>query len=189
MSEADRERWERRWRERDFGPGPAEPWLVANAYRLAKGPVLDVAAGTGRNALWLAAHGFSVTALDISATALERLAAAAVGRRLEVATRLADLDDPAALEGLGPFTGLVVVRYKPSAEQWRGLVDLLAPGGRVLLCSFGRERAAMGGFDPAFCLDERELRATLEPALACLLYERLGEAADWLEGSVWEKRP
>lgn len=188
MSAADRERWEKRWRERQGDPGPAEPWLVASTRYLPEGPVLDVAAGAGRNALWLAARGFSVTALDVSPTALEQLARAALGRRVEVATRCADLDDPAALDGLGPFTGLVVVRYKPSAAQWARLIARLAPGGRVLLCSFGRERARTGGFDPAFCLEEAELRATLEPALACLVYERLGEASDWLEGSIWEKR-
>jgi tellurite methyltransferase len=188
VSEADRERWERRWREREVGPGPAEPWLVANVHHLPRGPLLDVAAGAGRNALWLAARGFPVTALDISSAALERLEVAAVDRGVEVATRCADLDDPAALDGLGPFTGLVVIRYKPSPAQWARLVERLAPGGRVLLCSFGRERARAGGFDPAFCLEEAELRATLEPGLACLVYERLGAATDWLEGSIWEKR-
>lgn len=187
MSEADRERWEGRWRERAQGPGPAEPWLVANARRLAPGAVLDVACGAGRNALWLAARGWRVTAIDIAEAALQRLAIAAVGRRVEVATRRADLDDPRALAGLGPFVGLVVIRYKPSPAQWDRLLELLAPSGRVLLCSFGRERAAAGGFDPAFCLEEGELRAVLEPRLACLAYERLGAASDWLEGSLWEK--
>lgn len=187
MSEADRERWERRWRERAGDPGPPEPWLVANACELPKGPLLDVAAGIGRNALWLAARGWQVTALDIAAPALERLASAAVGRRVRVDTRAADLDDPDALAGLGPFAGLVVIRYKPSPAQWRRLVDLLRPGGRVLLCSFGRERAQAGGFDPTFCLDEGELRATLEPTLVCRRYERLGPDSDWLEGSIWER--
>jgi len=188
VSEADRERWETRWRDRTGDPGLPEPWLVANVHHLPRGPVLDVAAGAGRNALWLAARGFPVTALDISPTALEQLSLAALGRRAEVATRCADLDDPAALDGLGPFTGLVVIRYKPSPAQWARLVERLAPGGRLLLCSFGRERAHCGGFDPAFCLEEAELRAILEPGLACLVYERLGAATDWLEGSIWEKR-
>lgn len=186
MSWADLERWEARWRERAGDPGPAEPWLVANAHHLPAGPVLDVAAGIGRNALWLAARGREVTALDIAPVALERLAAAAVGRRVAVATRCADLDAPDALAGLGPFAGLVVIRYKPSAAQWARLVEVLRPGGRVLLCSFGRERAAQG-FDPAYCLDEAELRAILEPGLACLAYERLGPDTDWLEGSIWER--
>lgn len=188
MSETDRERWEKRWREREGDPDLPEPWLVENARQLPEGPVLDVAAGAGRNALWLAARGFAVTAVDISPTALEQLSRAARGRRVEVATRCADLDDPVALDGLGRFTGLVVVRYKPSPAQWARLVERLAPGGRVLLCSFGRERARAGGFDPAFCLEEAELRATLEPGLVCLVYERLGAATDWLEGSIWEKR-
>lgn len=186
MSTADRDRWEPRWRQRVDGPGPPEPWLVANSAQLPAGPLLDVACGDGRNALWLAARGFAVTAIDIAPTAIERLRIAAVGRRVEVAARVADLDDPATLAGLGPFAGLVIVRFKPSAEQWDRLIQVLAPGGRVLLCSFGRERAAFG-FDPAFCLDEAELRRVLEPRLVCLRYERLGPETDWLEGSIWAR--
>ena len=52
--------------------------------------------------------------------------------------------------------------------------------------SFGPERAA-SGFPRAFCLDEAELRRGLEPALRCIVYERLGAATDWLEGSVWQR--
>ncbi len=187
MSAADRDRWERRWRTGDHGPPLPEPWLVANARHLPRGPVLDLACGAGRNALWLAAHGWSVTALDIAPSAIARLEHEARSRGLPITTRCADLDEPGALSGLGPFGGIVVIRFKPAAALWPRLIARLEPGGRVLLCSFGRERAAAGSFDPAFCLDEAELRGQLEPALSCLLYERLGPAADWLEGSIWEK--
>ncbi len=187
MSDADCARWEARWQARTGDPGSPEPWLVAHAGELRLGPVLDVASGDGRNALWLAAQGFAVTALDIAPTAIARLEAVAAARGLKVTTRVADLDEPRALEGLGPFASLVIIRFKPSAAQWHRLLDLLIPDGRVLLCTFGRERAN-SGFNPAFCVSEDELRALLEPRLRCLRYTRLGAAGDWLEGSIWEKR-
>jgi len=53
---------------------------------------LDVACGAGRNALYLAAAGFAVDALDISAVALDRGRRAAVERGLLVDWRPADFD-------------------------------------------------------------------------------------------------
>lgn len=56
------------------------------------GSVLDVAGGTGRNALWLAARGFAVTLTDVSAVGLEVARTEATRRRLEVETVELDLE-------------------------------------------------------------------------------------------------
>ena len=55
------------------------------AGELEPGRALDVGAGDGRNAIWLATQGWSVSAIDLSAVALERAAerAAARGTQLE----------------------------------------------------------------------------------------------------------
>lgn len=47
-------------------------WVAAEAHDLRPGRALDLAAGEGRNALWLAGRGFSVTAVDFSPVALDR---------------------------------------------------------------------------------------------------------------------
>ena len=49
------------------------PLLVEAASKLTPGRALDLACGTGRNALWLAQHGWDVTAVDASPTAIETL--------------------------------------------------------------------------------------------------------------------
>jgi hypothetical protein len=54
VSAADLDRWEARWRERAGAIGRPEPFLVEQPALLSDGPLLDVAAGDGRNALWLA---------------------------------------------------------------------------------------------------------------------------------------
>lgn len=46
--------------------------LVEYAAHLASGRALDIAAGEGRNALWLAQQGWAVTAVDFSSVALEK---------------------------------------------------------------------------------------------------------------------
>jgi len=46
--------------------GPPSPLLVETARKLKPGRALDLACGTGRNAIWLAEHGWQVTAVDRS---------------------------------------------------------------------------------------------------------------------------
>jgi SAM-dependent methyltransferase len=76
--------------------GDPNPQLVREATDLAPGTALDAGCGTGADARWLARRGWRVTALDISAVALER---AAVHAEPEIAGRIswqqADLLDGA----------------------------------------------------------------------------------------------
>ncbi len=190
MSADDLARWEPRWRERatTASTGP-DPFLVEVLADTPPAPVLDVACGDGRNALWLARRGFPVTAIDVAPAAIARLQAAAQAEALAVATRAADLDEPAALEGLGPFAFLVVVRFLPSPTHWDRLLDLLRPGGRVLLSSFRTAQHAAHGFPLAYCLDRHRLEALLQPRLTLMRWQERDGAGELLAGSVWRRNP
>lgn len=186
MSLADRERWEERWRSRSHELSEPEPFLVRHVGDLHPGRALDVACGSGRNALWLARRGFDVAGIDISETALARLADRARAEGLAVAARCADFDDPDALHALGMFDDLVVIRYNPAPEQWRRLLDHLRPGGRILLCSFGLEDHRRNGTRIEHCLQAE----VLEKALAgtrVLVHERFEQAGRFFEGWIREK--
>lgn len=187
MSAVDQAKWEARWQARSGSAGAPEPFLVREAASLQPGSVLDVAAGDGRNALWLAAHGFAVSAVDVSSTAITLLARSASAQGLIIATRVADLDAPTALTGLGPFDLVTVLRYRPSARQWPQLAAALRPGGQMLMCSFAPAQHERHGFPLEFCLD----RQTLERELASLLqlqeWTELQEDGQILAGSVWLK--
>lgn len=189
MSRADMAKWEARWRGRDGPPAPPEPFLVRHAATLRPGRVLDVAAGDGRNALWLAARGFAVTALDIAPSAMDRLAATARDRKLLVTTRTADLDAPDALHGLGSYDNLVIVHFKPSPAHWTALLAGLRPGGRALLCSFGLEQHRQHGFPADYCLEPVQLTNLLGPKLRLLQQESFVENGAFLEGFLWERPP
>jgi SAM-dependent methyltransferase len=65
--------------------GGPDPTLVEVAAGLAPGRALDFAAGRGRHALWLAAHGWQVTAVDFSQVAIDE------GRAAETAANDATL--------------------------------------------------------------------------------------------------
>ncbi|GAA1957902.1 class I SAM-dependent methyltransferase [Kitasatospora viridis] len=81
MVEGQREHWERTYDEHPemYGPEPSEPAVhAAEAFRAAGArEVLELGAGHGRDALYLARAGFSVTAADFSPVGLNQLADAA----------------------------------------------------------------------------------------------------------------
>ena len=58
---------------------------------MTPGTALDLGAGDGRNAVWLAERGWRVTAVDFSAVALDRGRALAATVGVELEWRLADL--------------------------------------------------------------------------------------------------
>src|SRR5690606_9077745 len=86
----DSKAWDERYRATGlvWGAGPNR-FVVEQTEGLAPGRALDLAAGEGRNAVWLAERGWRVTAVDFSPVAVER------GRRI-AAERGADVEWAAA---------------------------------------------------------------------------------------------
>lgn len=130
MSEADRDKWERRYAEGSYmaRTHPTEllaQWLPA----LPRGRALDLACGAGRNALHLALAGYQVDAMDISAVALERGAGKAAELGVSINWNNVDLDyvELAA----GTYDVVVVARYvnRGLAE---GLMASLREGGHLV---------------------------------------------------------
>lgn len=128
--------WDARYRERPlvWSAGPNQ-FVVEQVAGLEPGRALDVACGEGRNALWLAEQGWTVTGVDFSAVAIDKARASAGQRGLVVDFLVGDVTDPST------FTGafdLVLVAYlqlpgEQLAVTHRALVDHLAPGGAMLV--------------------------------------------------------
>jgi tellurite methyltransferase len=89
----DQKRWDKRYRERkpDLNRG-ANTILKKNLRFLPKGKALDLAAGEGRNAVFLAEHGFEAEAVDISPVAISRARKLARARGVRIKATAADLD-------------------------------------------------------------------------------------------------
>jgi SAM-dependent methyltransferase len=116
---------------------PPSPWIERWAHLIAPGgTVLDVAAGSGRHAVWLAARGHRVTAVDHDAAAMATLAP-----RVETIT--ADLEGGAWPLGGRSFDAVVVANY-----LWRPLLPFLkaalAPGGVLLYETFAAGNETVG---------------------------------------------
>ena len=136
----DEQSWEERYRSREaIWSGNPNPNLVAEAAGLTPGEALDVGCGEGADALWLAARGWRVTAVDFSTTALERAAVHAETFGPQVAARVewvhADLT-----AGVLPDRrfDLVTSQYMhlpdgPRQALFAHLATLVAPGGTLLI--------------------------------------------------------
>jgi SAM-dependent methyltransferase len=134
--------WDHRYAGDRMWSGRPNGTLVQEAGGIAPGRALDVGAGEGGDALWLAEHGWKVTASDISQRALDRVAAEAKRRGLPVRCRHADANATDAFE-TGVFD-LVSAQYAsiPRTPDRRAVHNLLlavAPGGTLLVVSHDLE--------------------------------------------------
>jgi SAM-dependent methyltransferase len=128
--------WDAMYAERDtVWSGEPNAQLVAEVTSLTPGTALDVGCGEGADAVWLARHGWDVTAVDISEVALERARAHAASAGVEISFEHADL--VAAPPATGSYD-LVSAQFfhlpdPPRAQAYRGLGAAVSPGGHLLV--------------------------------------------------------
>ena len=146
MSSAERDKWDARYRDGAYENRTHPTALLAHWLpHLPRGRALDVACGAGRNALYLAANGYTVCALDISAVALERGRRSAAAQGLAIDWSCADLDGE--LDDtlpVGPFDLIVWVRYVHGSLM-PALVARLAVNGVLLAEQHLATAAEVGG--------------------------------------------
>jgi thioredoxin reductase/SAM-dependent methyltransferase len=179
--------WDHRYGGERMWSGNANGTLVKEVSDLAPGRALDVGAGEGGDAVWLAEQGWTVTANDISQRALDRLGAEADRRGLPVERHHADANALDAFEASA--FDLVSAQYAsiprtPDGRFVRNLLDAVAPGGTLLVVSHDLEpkrapidtRAHSRAFDP-------DAYVRVEDFLAAL-----AQSPAW-DIEVHEKRP
>ena len=159
MSDADRQKWNTHYAAGSYASREHSSALLAeHLAQLPRGCALDLACGAGRNALFLAAAGFDVDAVDISPVALERARQSAEKRDLDVNWIEADLESGRG----GPWTQrcydlIVIVRYV-NLELMRSLTTQLNVGGYMLTEQhLTTKRSVIGPANPAFRLKPNEL--------------------------------
>jgi thioredoxin reductase len=179
--------WDERYGGDRMWSGNPNGTLVDQVSGLPPGRALDVGAGEGGDALWLAEHGWSVTASDISQRALARVAAEATRRGTPVECLHVDANALGAFDA-GAFD-LVSAQYAsiprtPDDRAVHNLLDAVAPGGTLLVVSHDLEpmRAPIDthvhsrAFDPDAYVRVDDVAAVL------------ARAASW-EIQLHEKRP
>lgn len=159
--------WDSRYAEAEmpYGDQPND-FLAEVADRIPPGPVLCLAEGQGRNAVWLAERGHRVTAMDWSPVGLACAEKLALERGVRIRTECADLRD-FAIEP-GAWSGIVSIwaqlpreiRAPMHARAAAGL----APGGVIVIEAYRPEqqgRGTGGPDDPTRFPTLADLRAEL----------------------------
>jgi len=132
-----------------WGAGPNR-FVADEAAPLPPGRAIDLGAGEGRNAIWLAGRGWQVTAVDFSAAGLDRAARLAAERGASVNWVQADL---LAWQPVPGSYDLVLIAYLhlPSAalrSVFRAAAAAVAPGGTLLVIGHDRDNIARGHGGP-----------------------------------------
>ncbi|HLO52281.1 MAG TPA: class I SAM-dependent methyltransferase [Kamptonema sp.] len=103
--------WDERYSAEEYVYGTSpNNFLEANFSSIPKGKVLSLAEGEGRNAVFLAKQGYSVTAVDASLVGLNKARKLAEDNGVVIEFIQADLED-----------------YDLGENQWDGIVSIFCP--------------------------------------------------------------
>jgi SAM-dependent methyltransferase len=143
---ADQKRWDKRFRGKEFAFGKeANPFLRRHIRLLPKGKALDIAAGEGRNAVFLAQHGFDVDAVDISERGLRKARKLAKEMGGKIHTVLVDINTYQI--GKSQYD-LIANFYFLNRRLIPGIKKGLKKGGRVIFETYLLEQRMLGTGGP-----------------------------------------
>jgi SAM-dependent methyltransferase len=179
----DAETWNARYREQELvwsaAPNQSvERWCAD----LPPGKVIDLAAGEGRNAIWLAERGWDATAVDYSAVAIDKARQIADRRGVTITTEVADLSSyvptPRGYDlVLVAYLQLVDSELSPILERAAAAV---APGGRFFLINHDLANLAGGYGGP----QSADVLTTPQQVVAAIGDELVIERAEVVERRV-----
>lgn len=134
--------WDERYSRADyvFGEQP-NAFLASQAGRLGGyGSALAIADGEGRNGVWLAEQGLSVTSMDASPIGLEKARKLAARRGVTLETLVVDIADYDWPEACFDVVAGIFFQFAPPDLRdaiFAGMIRTLAPGGLLLIEGYG----------------------------------------------------
>ena len=143
---ADQKRWNDRFGKKEFTLGKEpNPFLKKYVHLLTTGKALDIAAGQGRNAVFLAQNGFEVDAVDISERGLKKAQKLAKTKGVKIKTFLVDLDQfPIEKERYDLIANFYFLKRRLIPRIKKGLKK----GGKVIFETYLLEHRTLGTGGP-----------------------------------------
>jgi SAM-dependent methyltransferase len=176
--------WDERYRTQGLvWGGPPNRWVVDELSGAEPGSALDLACGEGRNALWLAAQGWQVQAVDFSPVAIAK------ARELDTHGLVQWVEGDATSYRPPAPVDLALLCYLqlPASERRRAVraaAESLAPGGRLLVIAHDSRNltdGTGGPKEPRVLYTAADVAADLE---GCgLVIERAEEVLRPVEGA------
>ena len=164
--------WDERYARGQVWSSEANRFFVAavRAHGLDQPPhgarAIDLGCGEGRNAIWLALLGWSVTAVDMSAVGIDRGRSMAAAQDAEVEWVVADIEEWDLPSSAWDLVALVYVHWRTAQRLpiMDRLIDAVAPGGHLVIVGHDRtniEHGHGGPQDPDVLTTPSELSALL----------------------------
>ncbi len=172
--------------ESSFMPSP---FLVENIGLLPKGRALDVAMGSGRNAIYLTGAGFTVEGVDRSPEAVNEALKAAKEAGVTVKAQIADIETGGYTIEKSAYDVIMCFNYlhRPLIPK---IKEGVRPGGMVVYETFTVDQAQFGHpRNPDYLLKHNELLEMFRD-FRCLRYHE-GVIDGWkaVAGIVAQKSP
>jgi len=158
----DREKWDKRYQDSEdpfYGREPSA-FLARSLGLLPEGGrCLDLGAGQGRNAVFLARRGWEVVIVDAALAGVAHAQAWARVEKVRLPAVVADLQEGALAVPEASFDLVLMVNYHDHSTV-TGAGKWLRPGGALLVEGFAQEqlgRSSGGPQDPAMLFHPNEL--------------------------------
>ncbi len=149
------------------------------------GSALDIACGAGGNAIFLANHGLTTQAIDISDIAIEQLNAKNVPR---LTANCQDVEKnhqltPHIKPGSQGYFDVIIVSCYLYRELCPVIIEALAPGGLLFYQTFHHQKQSTSGpSNCKFLLKNNELLELFKP-LDTLIFHQLSNQGDLSQGN------
>lgn len=179
------DKWNRLYRGSEPGLTPAAEVLTENGFLLPQsGCALDLAAGLGANAIYLARRGLTVTTVDISSVATEKLNAYAAVHHLDIDARQQKINSMISLKS--GYDVIVVSRFLDRTLS-DAIIEALNPNGLLFYQTYTQEKVSGAGpGNPEYLLTQNELLKLFSPLRVVFYRENafIGNIAEGLRNEA-----
>jgi SAM-dependent methyltransferase len=165
-------RWEERFSVPDYLFGKEPNYFLVSCAPLlpARGRVLAIADGEGRNGVWLAERGLDVISLEYSDSARQKAAALAKERKVAVTFERADVHEWSYPQAAFDVVVDIFTQFSTPAQRavkWAGVRRALRRGGLLILQGYTPKQLHYGTGGPKV-VEHLYTRAMLEEAFGDL---------------------